>query len=124
MTQRITGGCHCGAARYRGRGAAAAPFRCYCRDCQRLTGTGHAEMLPLERDSLHLDGPVTEYRMTAGSGAPTWSAFCATCGAPLTRRSDRMSDLVYVHAASLHAPEHYSPERILYPEAAQRWDRP
>lgn len=124
MDEDITGGCHCGVVRYSGRPIDAPHFRCFCRDCQRLTGTGHSEMLPLDRATFRLDGPATEYRMTGGSGRPTWSGFCPTCASPLTRRSDRMSDRIYVHAASLDDPSRYEPTCVIYPEAAQPWDRP
>ena len=124
MTEQITGGCKCGRCRYEGERAEAEMFRCYCRDCQQLTGTGHAEMLPLVAGSFVLHGPVREFEMAGGSGRPTWSVFCGSCGAPLMRRSQRMSDRVYVHAASLDDPALYRPERVIYAEAAQDWDAP
>lgn len=99
-------------------------FRCYCRDCQQLTGTGHSEMMPLAAETFEITGRVTEYRMAGGSGQPTWSRFCPACGAPLTRRSARVGACVYVHAASLDTPESYRPARSIYTEAAQPWDPP
>lgn len=99
-------------------------FRCYCRDCQYLTGAGHSEMMPLVADTFDIAGVTTEYQMTGGSGRPTWSSFCPGCGSPLTRRSARMQDRVYVHAASLDDPRQYTPTRSLYTDAAQPWDMP
>lgn len=99
-------------------------FRCYCRDCQQLTGTGHSEMMPLIADTFKIEGTITEYQMTGGSGRHTWSGFCSGCGSPLTRRSERMEHLVYVHASSLDEPGRYKPVRVIYPDAAQPWDQP
>lgn len=124
MDKLIEGGCACGRTRYKGAAADAAPFRCYCRDCQRATGGGHSEMLPLIRDSFEVIGTLKEYQLVGGSGKPTWSGFCPDCGSPLMRRSARMSDRVYVHAASLDHPEHYAAGKELYTEAAQVWDPP
>ena len=124
MADVVTGGCKCGSVRYSGEREAAAPFRCYCRDCQQLTGTGHADMLPLQADKVTIEGEYAEFEMQGGSGKSTWSGFCRNCGSPVTRRSARMSDRVYVHAGSLDDPAIYAPEMSIYEASAQPWDRP
>jgi hypothetical protein len=124
MSTKISGGCKCGGARYAGILADAPMFRCYCRDCQQLTGTGHSEMVPLVAQTFKAVGTIREYQMTGGSGRPTWSSFCSDCGCPLTRRSARMGDRVYVHASSLDDPDGYKPSLTIYADAAQPWDQP
>ena len=124
MGDKVTGGCKCGNIRYEGETAEGTPFRCYCRDCQHLTGTGHSEMFPLVTASFTLTGSATEYQMTGDSGQPTWSRFCPKCGSPLTRQSNRMKHMVYVHAASLDDPGRYTPGMVLYATSAQPWDEP
>ncbi|MGJ8616341.1 MAG: GFA family protein [Sulfitobacter sp.] len=124
MSKEISGGCKCGAVRYRGELADVSMFRCYCRDCQQLTGAGHSEMFPMMAATFQIEGAATEYQMIGGSGQPTWSSFCPTCGAPLIRRSQRMEHCVYVHASSLDEPEKYWPSRTIYTDAAQPWDNP
>lgn len=124
MRDRMSGGCKCGAVRYDGARADVPMFRCYCRDCQQLTGTGHSEMVPLLAATFQSGGDIREYQMTGGSGQPTWSSFCPECGSPLTRRSARMKDHIYVHASSLDDPGLYQPTRLIYTEAAQPWDMP
>lgn len=121
-TGDVTGGCKCGAVRYRGERADAMAFRCHCRDCQRLTGGGHSDMLPLVAESFANSEECAVFEMTGGSGKPTFSGFCPRCGAQLTRQSARMAHLVYVHAGSLDAPELYRPEKSIYADAAQLWD--
>lgn len=122
MAHDITGGCKCGRVRYSGKRADAPMFRCHCRDCQQLTGSGHAEMLPLVRDGFSLTGPCQVFEMTGGSGLATFSGFCPTCGSQITRRSTRMSDRIYVHAGSLDQPSHYAPAKSICADAAQPWD--
>lgn len=124
MTDTLTGGCKCGATTYSGSLAQVPMFRCHCRDCQQLTGTGHSEMVPLEAATFTITGLRSEYQMTGGSGQPTWSSFCSQCGSPLTRKSQRMQHMVYVHAASLDDPKLYQPAKTLWAEAAQPWDLP
>ena len=122
MTKNATGGCKCGLVRYSGRLADADMFRCHCRDCQQLTGSGHSEMVPLEAPGFTIGADCREFEMAGGSGQSTYSGFCPSCGAPLTRRSAIMNDRVYVHAASLDDPTLYSPAKSIYVNAAQPWD--
>ena len=122
MPEDLFGGCKCGLVRYRGACADVTTFRCHCRDCQQLTGTGHADMLPLVAEAFDISESCKAYTMTGGSGRATYSGFCPICGSPLTRRSDLMPDRVYVHAASLDDPSLYMPARSIYADAAQPWD--
>nr|WP_276203204.1 GFA family protein [Pseudoponticoccus marisrubri] len=98
-------------------------FRCHCRDCQRLTGAGHAEMMPLSIKGFSIGADCKSFKMTGGSGQPTFSGFCPNCGSQLTRNSARMSDRIYVHAASLDDPGLYRPDKSIYADAAPDWDR-
>ena len=123
MTEILQGGCKCGLVRYRGARADTPMFRCHCRDCQQLTGTGHSEMTPLLADSFSMSEGGKQYQMQGGSGLATYSWFCPNCGSPLARRSERRSEFVYVHAASFDEPSKYAPEKSIYSDAAQVWDR-
>ncbi|MEY1557091.1 GFA family protein [Yoonia sp. R2331] len=98
-------------------------FRCHCRDCQQLTGTGHSEMVPLERNTFQIDGPYKTFEMQGGSGQSTFSGFCTNCGSQLTRRSERSNDRIYAHASSLDDPGRHAPTRSIYIDAAQPWDQ-
>ena len=122
MDEQVTGGCKCGSVRYIGQRSSEEMFRCFCRDCQQLTGSGHSNMVPLCRSGFETQGNYRVFEMVGGSGAPTWSGFCGTCGAPLTRSSKRMAKHIYVHAGSLDDPTLYNPKRFIYAEAAQPWD--
>lgn len=122
MKDEVLGGCKCGLVRYRGIRADVPMFRCHCRDCQQLTGTGHSEMMPLIAESVTINEECKTYEMVGGSGKLTYSGFCPNCGSQLTRRSERMSDRIYVHAASLDDPSHYSPAKSIYADAAQSWE--
>lgn len=123
MSERVTGGCKCGLVRYEGTRLNAPMFRCHCRDCQQLTGTGHADMFPLAIDDFWISADSKNYEMSGGSGQSTFSGFCPNCGSQLTRNSSRMGDRIYVHAASLDDPSIYEPERSIYAQSAQSWDK-
>lgn len=123
MSVYVTGGCKCGLVRYEGRRLSAPMFRCHCRDCQQLTGAGHSEMFPLAIGDFSISDNCKKFEMLGGSGQPTFSGFCPNCGSQLTRNSSRLSDRIYVHAASLDDPNLYRPEKSIYSNSAQSWDK-
>ncbi len=75
-----TGGCQCGAVRYRVTGRLAGAHVCHCRMCQKATGNC---FMPLARAQL------AEFSFTRGEPAWFWSSgtvrrgFCASCGTPM-----------------------------------------
>ncbi len=76
----ITGGCQCGAVRYRADVMLANAHICHCRMCQKAVGNAFAALVALPRKAL-----------TWTRGTPTifyssdqvTRGFCADCGTPL-----------------------------------------
>ncbi len=105
MSKTLTGGCQCGAVRYRIAGAVEYPHLCHCRMCQKAAGN---YFMPL--------GFVPGDGLTITRGAPAWfrssdpvrRGFCANCGTPLffdTLQSDGMA----VTLGSLDDPDAVEP---------------
>lgn len=75
-----SGGCQCGAVRYRVEGQLEHAHICHCRMCQKATGN---YFMPLARTR------TTELSITRGepawfhSSATVRRGFCAQCGTPL-----------------------------------------
>ncbi|ANM16388.1 GFA family glutathione-dependent formaldehyde-activating protein [Rhizobium sp. N541] len=75
-----SGGCQCGAVRYRAEGELGYPHLCHCRMCQKAAGN---YFMPL--------GGVMHSNFTLTRGAPKWfqssdlvrRGFCGDCGTPL-----------------------------------------
>ncbi|HIC79804.1 MAG TPA: GFA family protein [Kiloniellaceae bacterium] len=97
-----TGGCLCGAVRYR---AAADPIRavhCHCEMCRRASGAAFL---------THVHFPVTAFEWTAGeptryrSSSQAERGFCAGCGSTLTMHEAVLDDRVQVSLGSLDEPE-------------------
>jgi len=99
MAERVVGGCKCGHVRYEGIRHSAATFRCHCRDCQKLTGSGHSEMLPLEIDTFSISETCKVFEMQGGSGQPTYSGFCPNCGSRDAGEFTYLSDATTVRPA-------------------------
>ena len=79
-----TGGCACGAVRFK----LTAPFlgvgACHCADCQKASGGGpnYVGLAPPSAVSV-IKGEPRIYRSKADSGAEVGKAFCPECGTPL-----------------------------------------
>jgi hypothetical protein len=74
----ITGGCQCGAVRFRAEALGEASI-CHCRMCQKATGG-------LFGPYVALDGLVWTRgeRKRFQSSNKVWRGFCEACGTPLT----------------------------------------
>ena len=101
----LTGGCQCGAVRYRLASQPTDPSICHCRMCQKAFGSYIAPLAGV---------PVADLAWTRGrpgtfrSSDAVERGFCRDCGTPLTYRvleRDRIS----VSLGSLDEPDRVPP---------------
>jgi hypothetical protein len=74
-----SGGCLCGAVRYRVDGPFGAVAACHCSQCRRSSGH-YAAGVTVERTALSVEGEVAWYESTPGR---VRRGFCPTCGSSL-----------------------------------------
>ena len=96
----VTGGCQCGAVRYRVARIGRA-YACHCTECRRQSASAFAISVPVWWDELAVDGAVAEYRRLAASGATTACAFCPACGVRLYHRSSARPDVATLKGGTL-----------------------
>lgn len=77
----FTGGCQCGAVRFRIEGALGRASICHCRMCQKAFGAFYAPLVSVEADRLRWTR--REPRRFRSSNH-VLRGFCETCGTPLT----------------------------------------
>jgi hypothetical protein len=117
-----TGGCQCGAVRYRAEPDPGFSIICCCRQCQRITGAGHAAQFALPAAAVRISGALTRFKLVADSGNMVESAFCGTCGSPVLKTSSGFPDLIFFHAATLDDPAVYRPSAVVWHASQQPWD--
>ncbi|MCP5367093.1 MAG: GFA family protein [Hyphomicrobiales bacterium] len=95
-----TGGCLCGAVRYRVTGPLRPVIACHCDQCRRTSG--HFVAATAARLG---DFALTEDRGLTWFRSSDWAqrGFCATCGSSLFYRGDGL-DRVSIHAGTLDKP--------------------
>jgi len=122
MSEPYTGGCACGAIRFEIAGESLGQNHCQCRDCQRISGTGHGSYLGFSRAGMKLSGQPSHWDMTGDSGAVKTRAFCPACGVPLYICFSATPDFLALHTASLDDPSRFRPQMVSYAVRGHDWD--
>jgi hypothetical protein len=83
MAITVTGGCQCGAVRYRATSLRKDAHICHCRMCQKAVGGPFVALVGAPHDSLiWTRGRPAEWQSSVHAAR----GFCATCGTPLYYR--------------------------------------
>jgi hypothetical protein len=94
-----TGGCLCGAVRYRVDGPLDDVVACHCTQCRRTSGH-HAAATGARREDVTVEGEVAWYESTPGA---IRRGFCPVCGSNLFW--DRMAaERLDIWAGTLDGP--------------------
>jgi hypothetical protein len=114
----LTGGCQCGAVRYR---VPARPLRtsvCYCRMCQRASGGPFMAFMRHAAADVAWSGQPAIFK----SSSFVERGFCAACGTPLSYRWVEGPN-ISLTVNSLDDPEAVRPDLRYSPEAEVSWCR-
>jgi hypothetical protein len=118
MTSEIwTGGCQCGAVRYRLLRRPTKPAICHCRMCQKQFGNFFGAFADVHEDELKLvRGAVKYFR----SSSEAERGFCGDCGTPLVYHF-LSQPLMSVSIGSLDRHSEMKPEFQYGIESREPW---
>lgn len=119
MSER-TGGCLCGAVRYRITADPGSSRICWCRNCQRLAGNGTVNAI-FPSESIEVTGKTAAYANTADSGNAVTRRFCPTCGSQLFSDSTGRKGLTVVRVGTLDDPSSVKPSANIWTSSAPAW---
>ena len=122
MANRQTGSCACGAVRYEFFGEPMLAAHCYCRDCQRATGSGHSPALVVSKGQFKVTGAPKSYQRRADSGSTVSNSFCSECGSPLFCTTSGLPDVVLLRVGNLDDPKSFKPQMAIYTDSGYSWD--
>jgi len=98
-----TGGCQCGAVRFRVEGALGDASICHCRMCQKAAGNFYLPLVSVRQAKLTWTrGSLKKFR----SSNYAHRGFCGDCGTPLTYEAP---DGVALAIAAFDKPEEIAP---------------
>jgi hypothetical protein len=108
----ITGGCRCGAIRYRFDAPPRSIYACHCRDCQKETsGPYSIGILAWRKDFVLLAGGGTTlaHHKVAESGRVVVQHLCATCLTRVWHDPAGDPSIVVIRATTLDDPSWAEP---------------
>lgn len=118
-----SGGCGCGALRYRVQGEPIFVNNCHCRQCQVQTGSTSVVNAYFETERLTLtSGETARNLFKAGSGGDHQVIRCARCGTAIWSHYPRLGELgLGLRVGTLDEPSAYRPDAIIFTEEAMDW---
>jgi hypothetical protein len=103
MTQMHSGGCQCGAVRFRLEGPLGDASVCHCRMCQKAFGSFYAPLVSVRGATLAWTrGAPSKFQ----SSNAVSRGFCARCGTPLTYEAP---DGVAIAIGAFDRPQEITP---------------
>jgi len=91
--REVSGGCLCGAVRYRLVGEPLMVAVCHCTTCQKNTGSAFSTNLAMPPEAVEIVGDnLASYEERADADSPPFlRSFCARCGSPISGRGEALS---------------------------------
>lgn len=117
----ITGGCLCGAVRFRTERAPLAARACWCRVCQRLACGDASVNIIVPTEGMEITGALTAYESIADSGNRMRRRFCPACGTHLFSESAASPERMVVRVGALDDSERGAPTSIIWRASAPSW---
>ena len=119
---KLIGGCACGAVRYESTAEPVIVAHCHCRDCQRLSGAGHATGAMFPEAQVRISGAPGRFTLTSDAGNTVTRLFCGACGSPLFGMNTGMPGFMTVAAGTLDEPDRITPEVVVFARSRPHWD--
>jgi hypothetical protein len=117
----ITGGCLCGAVRFRSTAAPLAARCCWCRLCQHIGAGGPTVNAVFPSAAVTIEGQTQAYDCIADSGTPMRRRFCPTCGCHLFSNAQTRPHLIVIRVGALDDPDLAAPGSTIWTDGAPRW---
>jgi hypothetical protein len=122
MTEKLEGGCACGAVRYRLASAPMFVHCCHCLDCQRQTGSAFVLNALIETDRVEiLSGSPEPIAVPTESGRPHRIFRCSKCQTAVWSEYGGVAKLRFVRVGTLDTPSALAPDIHIYTRSKQPW---
>jgi hypothetical protein len=118
----LTGGCSCGAVRYRLTSAPMFVHCCHCKDCQRQTGSAFVLNALMEADRVELHSGAPEgVTMPTDSGRPHDIYRCPECRIAVWSTYGGRTQIRFVRVGTLDEPSALPPDVHIYTRSKLPW---
>ncbi|MBT9500549.1 MAG: GFA family protein [Burkholderiaceae bacterium] len=123
MTEVHTGGCVCGAVRYRVSGRPTAGGVCHCTFCQRRLASAFAIFATFPEAAVELtQGQPLEYEHRSDeSGRWLRMSFCGSCGTTVSHCSELRAGMRTIAAGTFDEPGWFTINRHVWVRSKCAW---
>ena len=122
MSDALTGGCACGALRYRLASRPMFVHCCHCRDCQRQTGSAFVLNALIETARVErLAGEIRGVAVPTDSGRPHEIHRCPVCQTAVWSHYGGRPALAFVRVGTLDDPSALPPDVHIYVRSKLPW---
>lgn len=118
---QFTGGCQCGAVRYRVKMDRLTAYACHCRECQKQSASAFGISVPVLLANLEVDGETASWRRPTDSGSHTNCHFCPQCGSRLYHAGENRPGMVTIKGGSLDEAQSLDPVAHIWVRSRQEW---
>lgn len=122
MAINLSGGCACGAVRYRLTAQPTETSWCHCSHCRKSSGAPAVPYTTLPREGFILDLGAENLRSVKLTDFAE-RLFCAKCGSPIATRLDHQPQEIDITVATLDDPEALPPEFHIFTQSEVSWAR-
>ena len=123
MSETHTGGCACGAVRYRVRGKPTIAQVCHCTFCQRRLASAFAIVASFPEDAIDVvQGQLVacEHR---SDESKRWlrMSFCPKCGTTISHTAEVRPGLRSIAAGTFDEPDWFKIDRHIWVQSKRPW---
>lgn len=123
MNKDFSGGCSCGAVRYRFGLRPMMTHCCHCRDCQKQTGSAFVINALVETDEIEVTGALECVAMPSPSGRGHDIYRCPACQVAVWSDYGKRPFLRFVRVGTLDDPDAVAPDVHIFTRSKVPWVR-
>ncbi len=123
MTESHTGGCACGAVRYRVHGKPTVGTVCHCSYCQRRLASAFSVLASFPETSVEItQGETVEFEHRSDeSGRLLKMKFCAKCGTTVFHTGELRPGIRTIAAGTFDEPGWFTIDRHIWVQSKCAW---
>jgi hypothetical protein len=119
MPAPYTGGCLCGAVRYRLTGEPLTFYACHCTDCQTRSGSAFGLSMWVKRDAIEITKGDAALHVSTVGGKQRKRRICAECLTNLFSEPREGSDVAVLRPGTLDDTKWLKPAAHIWTRSAQ-----
>jgi len=121
-TPELTGGCACGAVRYKLASPPMFVHCCHCLNCQRQTGSAFVINMLIEASRVELlSGTPAPVPVPRDNGLPHRIFRCPQCQVAVWSEYSGRTQVLFVRAGTLDVPSAVKPDVHIYTRSKVPW---